>query len=228
MGPWNSIVAAIVYSWYPGQIGNEALAEIIAGATNPSGKLPITIERNFKDSPGYPYLPEGEELYTGWELDFDMDHPVHSIEYGEGVFTGYRWYERKAIEPLYAFGHSLSYSTFEYSDLMTNAEKYTVGKDVLVKVDITNTGDVAGKEIVQLYVKDLETSVERPLKELKDFRKVRLKAGEKKTVFFTLTERDFAFWDEDLSDWKIEPGEFEILIGSSSVNIHERVAIPIL
>jgi beta-glucosidase len=111
---------------------------------------------------------------------------------------------------------------------MTNAEKYTVGKDVLVKVDITNTGDVAGKEIVQLYVKDLETSVERPLKELKDFRKVRLKAGEKKTVFFTLTERDFAFWDEDLSDWKIEPGEFEILIGSSSVNIHERVAIPIL
>jgi beta-glucosidase len=228
MGPWNSIVAAIVYSWYPGQIGNEALAEIIAGATNPSGKLPITIERNFKDSPGYPYLPEGEELYTGWELDFDMDHPVHSIEYGEGVFTGYRWYERKAIEPLYAFGHGLSYSTFEYSDLMTNAEKYTVGKDVLVKVDITNTGDVAGKEIVQLYVKDLETSVERPLKELKDFRKVRLKAGEKKTVFFTLTERDFAFWDEDLSDWKIEPGEFEILIGSSSVNIHERVAIPIL
>ena len=228
MNPWNDEVPAILYIWYPGQIGNKALAEIITGTTNPSGKLPITIERDFKDSPGYPYLPESEELYTGWELDFDMDHTVHDVIYREGVFTGYRWYEKKSIKPLYAFGHGLSYSTFEYSNLMTNARQYSVGEDVLVKVDITNTGDVAGKEIVQLYVEDLEASVERPLKELKDFRKVHLKAGEKKAVFFTLTKRDFAFWDEGISDWKIEPGEFEILIGSSSANIHERVAISIL
>jgi beta-glucosidase len=227
MSHWNDDVSAILYSWYPGQIGNKALAEIIAGVTSPSGKLPITIERDFKDSPGYPYLPEGEELYTGWELDFDMDHPVHNIDYKEGVFTGYRWYESKNIEPLYAFGHGLSYSIFEYSNLMTNAEEYSAGEDVLVKVDITNTGDIAGKEVVQLYVKDLEASVERPLKELKDFRKVHLQSGEKKTVHFTLRKRDFAFWDEVISDWKIEPGDFEILIGSSSADIHESVAISI-
>lgn len=228
MSPWNSDVAAIIYSWYPGQVGNTALADILAGVTNPSGKLPITIERDFMDSPGYPYLPEGEELYTGWELDFDMDHPVHDVIYREGVFTGYRWYESRDVEPLYAFGHGLSYSTFEYSNLMTNTRQYSVGEDVLVKVDITNTGNIAGKEIVQLYIKDSEAGVERPLKELKDFRKVHLQAGEKKTVYFTLKKRDFAYWDERISHWKVEPGEFEILIGSSSANIHERVSISIL
>jgi beta-glucosidase len=228
MSRWNEEVSAILYSWYPGQIGNKALAEIIAGVTNPSGKLPITIERSFKDSPGYTYLPEGEELYTGWELDFDMDHPVHSIDYKERVFTGYRWYESKNIQPLYAFGHGLSYSTYEYSNLMANAEKYSAGEDVLVKVDVTNTGAVAGKETMQLYVRDLEAGVERPLKELKDFQKVHLQAGEKKTVYFTLQKRDFAFWDVSISDWNVEPGEFEILVGSSSAKIDESVAISIL
>ena len=126
------------------------------------------------------------------------------------------------------FQHYPYYSTFEYLNLMTNAEKYSVGEDLLAKVDITNTGDVAGKEIVQLYVKDLEARVERPLKELKDFQKVHLQAGEKKTVYFTLKKRDFAFWDESISDWNVEPGEFEILIGSSSAKIDESVAISIL
>lgn len=228
MSSWNNEVAAIIYSWYPGQVGNQALAEIIAGVTNPSGKLPITIERSFKDSPGYPYLPEGEELYTGWDFDMDMDYPVFDITYNEGVFVGYRWYEHKNIQPLYAFGHGLSYSTFEYSNLKTNAESYKMDDDVLVKVEVTNTGEVGGKEIVQLYVKDLEASVERPLKELKDFQKVHLKAGQKKTVYFTLKERDFAFWDESTSSWKVEPGKFEIQIGTSSDDINQKVDISIL
>jgi len=228
MSSWNKDVAAILYSWYPGQVGNRALAEIIAGETNPSGKLPITIERSFKDSPGYPYLPEGEELYTGWDFDMDMDYPVYDIKYDEGVFAGYRWYEHKNIQPLYAFGHGLSYSTFEYSSLKTNSENYKMGDDVLVKVNVTNTSDVDGKEIVQLYVKDLKASVQRPPKELKDFRKVHLKAGEKKTVYFTLKNRDFAFWDEKSSSWKVEPGKFQILAGSSSEEIKQNTAISIL
>jgi beta-glucosidase len=227
MSPWNDKVAAILYSWYPGQAGNKALTEIIAGVTNPSGKLPITIERDFKDSPGYPYLPDGEKLYIGWELDFDMDHPVHDVNYKEGVFTGYRWYEKKNIEPLYSFGHGLSYSTFEYSGFKTNAESYKVENDVLVRVDVTNTGMVDGKEIVQLYVRDPESSLERPLKELKDFQKIHLQPGEKKTVYFTLQERDFAFWDESTSSWKVEPGKFEIMVGASSDKIHQKADISI-
>ena len=222
---WNDEVEAILYSWYPGQIGNKAIAEIIAGKTNPSGKLPITIEHDFKDSPGYPYIPEGEELYTGWELDFDMDHPIHDVDYTEGIFVGYRWYEHKNIEPLYPFGYGLSYSTFEYANLMTSAESYNRGEDVLVKVDITNRSEVAGKETVQLYVKDLEASVDRPVKELKDFRKVELQAGETKTVHFTLLDRDFAFWDENKREWIIEPGNFEIQVGASSADIRLKNAI---
>ena len=228
MSRWNDKAAAIIYSWYPGQVGNQALAEIIAGVTNPSGKLPITIERDFKDSPGYPYLPEGEKLYTGWDFDMDMDYPVFDINYKEGVFVGYRWYEHKNIQPLYAFGHGLSYSTFEYSNLKTNAESYKMDDDVLVKVGVTNTSEVEGKETVQLYVKDLKASVERPVKELKDFQKVHLKAGEKKTVYFTLNKRDFAFWDEKTSSWKVEPGKFEIQIGTSSDDINQKVGISIL
>jgi len=227
MSSWNNDVAAILYTWYPGQVGNRALAEIIAGVTNPSGKLPITIERSFENSPGYPYLPEGDKLYTGWEFDMDMEFPVFDIYYREGVFAGYRWYEHKNIQPLYAFGHGLSYSTFEYSNLKTNAENYTMDEDVLVKVEVTNTGELDGKEIVQLYVKDLEAMVARPPKELKDFRKVHLKAGEKKTVYFSLNKRDFAFWDESTSCWKVEPGEFEIMVGASSCDIRLRRMIDI-
>jgi beta-glucosidase len=227
MTAWNDEVAAILYSWYPGQIGNHAMAEIIAGVTNPSGKLPITIERDFKESPGYPYLPEGEELYTGWDYDLDMEHPVHDITYKEGVFVGYRWYEKKNIEPLYSFGHGLSYSTYEYMNLKTDKDNYATGDDVLVKVDVMNTGDIEGKEIVQLYVRDLDSSVERPIKELKDFKKVQLKAGENITVFFSLEHRDFAFWDEITSSWKVEPGEFEILVGASSAAIYQKVVISI-
>jgi len=227
MTTWNDQVAAILYSWYPGQIGNHAIAEIIAGVTNPSGKLPITIERDFKDSPGYPYLPESEELYTGWDYDLDMEHPVHDITYREGVFVGYRWYEYKNIKPLYAFGHGLSYCSFEYTNLKTNAKTYSPGDDVLIKVDILNTGSVEGKEIVQLYIKDPESTVERPLKELKDFQKIHVKPGEFKTVYFTLRQRDFSFWDENTSNWLVEPGKFEILIGSSSADIKIKKAIEI-
>jgi len=225
MSSWNEKVATILYCWYPGQIGNQAVAEIIAGKVNPSGKLPITIEKRFEESPGYGYLPKGEELYEDWEFDMDMDHPVHDIVYEEGVFIGYRWYEKKDIEPLYPFGHGLSYSRFNYSKLRTSSSRYDKAENVQVKVDVTNSGELNAKEIVQLYVRDIVSSVERPIKELKDFQKLQLAPGEKKTCFFTLTPRDFAFWDEGSSDWKVEAGEFEILTGTSSADIRATTKI---
>ena len=219
MSLWNDEVEAILYGWYPGQIGNQAIAEIISGATNPSGKLPITIERHFEDSPGFPYLPDGEELYDDFEFDFDLDHPIHDIVYDEDIFVGYRWYELKNIKPLYPFGFGLSFSDFSYENLRVFKQEYQSGEDVLVKVSVTNTSDIAGKEIVQLYVRDVEASIARPFKELKGFRKVEFAPKATKELIFKLTQRDFSFWDENTSRWKLEPGTFEIIVGSSSQNV---------
>ena len=228
MTSWNDKVAGLIYSWYPGQIGFKALAEIISGITNPSGKLPISIEKSFNDSPGYPYIPEGEELYVGWEPDMEINHPVNDLVYDEGVMVGYRWYESKNIKPLYAFGHGLSYTNFEYSNLNISAATIKPDEVLNLKIDIQNTGAVEGKEIVQVYVRDIESSVVRPIKELKDFKKIKLEPGEKQTIYFTLAGRDFAFWDVDLNTWKIEPGKFEILVGKASDNIQASVQFEIV
>lgn len=227
MSGWNDKAAAIVYGWYPGQIGFRALAEIMTGETNPSGKLPITIEKDFKDSPGFGYIPEDREIYTGWGPDMDMASPVYDVNYDEGVFVGYRWYEAKDIEPLYAFGHGLSYTTYAYSNLKVSSESIRSDEAVKVTCEVTNSGTFDGMEIVQLYVSDKDASVERPIKELKGTMKVALKQGETKTVEFILADRDFAFWDETNDNWKVEPGEFELLVGSASNNILLRKNIVI-
>jgi beta-glucosidase len=227
MSPWNDQVAGILYSWYPGQIGFKAMAEIIGGITNPSGKLPITIEKSFKDSPGYPYIPDGEELYSGWDMDMNILQPIYDVNYDEGVFVGYRWYEYRNIEPLYPFGHGLSYTTFSYSNLVTETNVIKSDEMLNLKVDVKNTGEREGMEIVQVYVKDTIASVERPIKELKDFQKISLAPGEQRTINFTLNQRDFAFWDVDTNSWMVEPGEFEILIGSASNNILASTQITI-
>jgi len=216
---WNDDIAGLIYSWYPGQIGFKAFAEIVAGITNPSAKLPITIEKKFEDSPGYGYIPEGSQLYTGWQEDHKIIDPIHDVVYNEGVFVGYRWYEHKGIEPLYAFGFGLSYTTYAYSNLKIEQASIKVGATLNFKIDIENTGTQDGQEIVQVYVRDVAASVPRPLKELKGFQKVQLKAGEQKTVHFTLSDRDFAFWDNQIDNWKVEPGQFEILVGTASNNI---------
>ena len=219
MTDWNEKVSAIIYSWYPGQAGNRALAEIISGKINPSGKLPITIEKHFKDSPGYPYIPEGEELYKGWDSDFDLNHPIININYNEGVFVGYRWYEYKKIEPLYHFGFGLSYTTFQYSNLKVSTNSLKKGDKLEVEFTIENSGEIAGSEVAQLYVQDLNSSVPRPIKELKGFEKVFLKSKEDKRIKIVLEEKDFAFWDITRKGWHKEPGEFNILIGSASNDI---------
>ncbi|MEZ7499213.1 glycoside hydrolase family 3 N-terminal domain-containing protein [Flavobacterium sp. Arc3] len=227
MSEWNDTIAGLLYSWYPGQIGFKGFAEIIAGITNPSAKLPITIEKKFEDSPGYGYIPTGKKLYTGWDEDHRIIDPITDVKYNEGVFVGYRWYENKNIKPLYAFGFGLSYTTYEYSNLLLENKSIKAGKKLNLKIDIANNGTVDGKEVVQLYVRDVKSSVARPLKELKDFQKVQLAAGDKQTIYFTLTERDFAFWDVETEDWKVEPGQFEILVGAASDNILARAKLEI-
>ncbi|MDZ7305317.1 MAG: glycoside hydrolase family 3 C-terminal domain-containing protein [candidate division KSB1 bacterium] len=219
MTDWYQKVAAIVYAWYPGQTGNTALAEILSGKVNPSGKLPITIEKNFEDSPGYPYIPEGEQLYTGRQDDRNMNRPINNIIYDEGVFVGYRWYESRKIEPLYPFGFGLSYSKFEYGNLKLSDETLKAGDQLVVEFEVRNTGKVAGAEIAQLYVQDLESSVPRPLKELKGFKKVFLKPGEGQRIRITLTQKDLAFWDVNKRGWLAEPGDFNILVGAASNDI---------
>jgi beta-glucosidase len=196
--PWAHDVAAIVHAWYPGQECGNAIADVLFGKVNPCGKLPTTIPKRYEDNPAF-------ENYPG------ADNEVH---YEEGVFVGYRHYDENDIEPLYPFGHGLSYTTFDYGELRVDG--------LTASIEITNTGSVAGKEVVQLYVADLASSVSRPPKELKAFAKISLEPGETKEVAFTLDARAFSFWEDD---WVLEPGEFELLCGSSSRDIRARASI---
>lgn len=218
MSPWIDNARAVLYAWYGGQIGNIAIAEILSGKVNPSGKLPITIEKRFKDSPGYGYLPDDETLYDGWVKD-NFTHREYDIEYREGIFVGYRWYEHKNIEPLFAFGHGLSYAEFEYSDLKLSKSKFSENDKITVSFMLKNTGIVDGTETAQLYVHDVESSHPRPVKELKGFRKIWLAAGEAKKVTIDLDKSAFSYWNPDVKQWFAETGEFEILVGSASDKI---------
>jgi beta-glucosidase len=225
MTEWNDNARAIIYAWYAGQNGNTALAEIISGKTNPSGKLPITIEKDFKDSPGFGYLPEGETLYKKWNDKGEKGHPVYDVRYSEGIFSGYRWYEKNKIEPLYPFGHGLSYTTFEYRDLKFSQDTIH-DKDVLeISFDIKNSGKVNGLEIAQLYVQDVECSFPRPLKELKGFTKVEIDVGQSKNVTIQLAGKDFSFWNPETKGWFAEKGRFIISVGPSSKDMRLQKSI---
>jgi beta-glucosidase len=148
-----------------------------------------------------------------------MAHPVYSIDYKEGIFVGYRWYEAKKIQPLYAFGHGLSYSKFEYSELKISPAVIRPADRVTVEFKVTNTSTVEGAEVTQLYVHDAKVSVPRPGKELKGFSKIMLKPGESRVVRIRVTGRDLGFWDVQQHAWKTEPGEFRILVGGASDHI---------
>lgn len=218
MTDWHQQAAAILYCFYNGQNGNTAIAEILTGDVNPSGKLPFTIEREFADGPGADYLPKGEVLYNGANDEWEKIYPVYDVEYKEGVFVGYRWYDSRNVEPLYPFGFGLSYTQFSYSDLVVNPPK-SGDSHVEVRFRISNTGSMAGQEIAQLYVRDLHSSEPRPYKELKSFRKLHLAPGEQVTVQFELPSSAFAYWSTTIGKWLVEPGDFEILVGSSSRDI---------
>jgi beta-glucosidase len=228
MTDWSDKARAIVYAWYGGQVGSKALAGILSGKANPSGKLPITIEREFRDSPGYGYIPAGEALYTGWGDRKESDHPVYDIRYSEGIFVGYRWYEHKNIKPLYPFGHGLSYTTFGYNDLKVSGERFTEKDTLTVRFTVKNLGKVQGTEVAQLYVQDVESSVPRPIKELKGFQRVELAPGESKTVSMKLTAMDFAFWSPEKKGWTVEKGAFILHVGSSSADIRLKKEVRVM
>jgi beta-glucosidase len=219
MSHWNTKAGAILYAWYGGQTGAKAVAEIISGKVNPSGKLPVTIEKNFSDSPGFDYLPEGEALYTKSNDEAERMHPVFDVPYKEGIFMGYRWYEKKSIKPLYSFGFGLSYTSFSYSNLRISAKVFRAGDPLTVTFTIRNKGKMAGSETAQLYIQDKDSKFPRPVKELKGFEKISLGPGESGKVKIVLTEMDFSYWSPEKRDWYAEPGEFTIMVGPSSANI---------
>ena len=201
--PWINKVPAALQLWYDSQEQGNALADILFGDVNPSGKLPTTFPVRLQDNPAYINYP-GEN---------------GKVRYGEGIFVGYRYYDKKEIEPLFPFGHGLSYTTFKYNNLRLSAKSLTPNELLKVRVDVTNTGKTAGKEVVQLYVRDIKSSVTRPEKELKAFAKVELAPKQTKTVTFTLDREAFWFFDVTRNEWATEPGDFEILVGASSRDI---------
>lgn len=201
--PWVNEVKGIMEAYLSGQAVGGACVDILFGKVNPSAKLPETFPIKLEDNPSY--------LYYFGEKD--------KVEYREGVFVGYRYYDTKKMEVLFPFGYGLSYTTFEYSNLTVSSDSITDQDTVKVSVDVKNTGNVAGKEVIQLYVADKVSTVIRPVKELKEFAKVELQPGETKTVTFELGKRAFAYWSVELHDWHVESGEFEILIGKSSRDI---------
>ncbi|MDE6153518.1 MAG: glycoside hydrolase family 3 C-terminal domain-containing protein, partial [Muribaculaceae bacterium] len=201
---WIDSARAILMAWYPGQEGGRAIAEILTGKLSPSGKLPISIERKVEDNPCAANYHKNAE---------PKQRECAHVDYREGVFTGYRGYDRNGVKPLFPFGFGLSYSTFEFSNLKVNV----LGDNkVEVSFDIRNTGKVEASEVAQIYVGDNECSVARPVKELKGFEKVNLKPGESRHVIVTLDDEAFAFFDLNTKRFIVEPGEYTIFVGNSS------------
>lgn len=221
MTDWHDKASAIIYNWYGGQMGNQALAEIIAGDVSPSGYLPISIEKEFDDSPGANYIPKSIDLTKNQQIRKmeEAAKNIYNIEYTEGILVGYRWYDTKNIEPLYPFGHGITYTDFAFSGMKLSADNISSADILTVSFNVKNTGKVAGATVAQVYVKDVEASVMRPEKELKGFKKIKLAPGESQTVSIQLDANAFSFWDDKTRHWKLENGEFEILLGKSSRNI---------
>jgi beta-glucosidase len=206
MSKWIAQVPAIVDMWYGGQEGGNAIADVLFGQANPSGKLPVSFVKEWKDSPAYGHYP-GENL---------------QVDYAEGIYVGYRYFDKQNVEPLFPFGYGLSYTKFSYSDLKISPNKAAPGQPVEVNVRVRNSGSRSGAEVVELYVHDGHASVDRPVRELKGFQRVDLAAGETKEVHFTLDRGAMAFYSTAKKDWVTEPGEFEILIGSSSRDLRMK------
>lgn len=201
--PWIEKVPSVVQAWFCGSESGHAIADVLFGAVNPSGKLPFTFPVKLDDNSAHA------------TKSYSPTDPV--IEYKESIFVGYRWHEKNEIKPLFPFGHGLSYTTFEYANLSC-PKKFKKG-GIKLSLDVTNTGKVDGKEIVQLYIRDNESSLVRPVKELKGFQKVSLKAGETKKVEFVIEPSMLEFFDDQKHEWRSEPGTFTVYIGASSQDI---------
>lgn len=199
MNDWIDSAAALVHAWYPGEIGNMALGEMLLGYSNPSGKLPDTFEARWEDSPAYGNYP-GDSANGG------------SINYTEGIYCGYRWFDKKSIAPRFPFGFGLSYTTFSIDNLRVENEATRPS----ISVNLKNTGSLPGAEVVQLYVRPVGSKIDRPVQELKGFKRVQVKPGETQNVTFNLDKNAFGTYDEESHQWIYPPGEYDIVVGSSS------------
>jgi beta-glucosidase len=202
MDAWLAKVPSVLYAWYPGMEGGNALARALFGDVNPSGKLPCTFPKRLADSPAHAL-----HAYPG----------TNGTEiYKEGLLVGYRWFDTKKIEPLFPFGYGLSYTTFKYSNLNLVPGPEALGAPVTVEFELANTGSRAGAEVAQVYVQEASPSLPRPLKELKGFKKVLLQPGEKQKVSLVLDRNAFAHYDPDQKAWVADKGDYKILVGGSS------------
>lgn len=218
--PWVDKVPAIVQAWFLGSEGGNALASVLTGDVNPSGKLPMTFPARLSDVGAhavgqYPGTPRND------------GSNIVDIEYREGIFVGYRWADKNKIQPLFPFGHGLSYTTFDYGKATIDKTEGTADDVFTVSIPVTNTGDRAGREIVQLYVSDLKTTLPRPVKELKGFKKISLEPGQTETVTFEISRDDLSYFDADKHAWVVDPGKFEALVGASSRDIRSKVAFKV-
>lgn len=215
--PWVKEVPAIVQAWYLGSEAGSAIASVLTGDVNPSGKLPFTFPASLQDVGAhklseYPGTPRSD------------GSPIVDQKYNEGIFVGYRWVDKEKTKPLFSFGHGLSYTTFAYGKAV--ADKKVMGQDetLTITLPVTNTGCREGSEVIQLYISDLQSSLPRPVKELKGFSKVKLAPGETREVTFTIGKEALSFFDDTRHEWVTEPGKFEALVGASSTDIRNRVA----
>jgi beta-glucosidase len=214
MHRWLEKVPVLLHAWYPGQEGGNAVAKILFGDVNPSGKLPVTFEANENDNPGFESYPS--------------DDDGESVHYDEGIFIGYRGYDRLGIAPLFPFGFGLSYTRFEYSNLRIETGDRTDPFKAKVSFQIRNVGDRAGAEVAQLYVAAAQSTVERPVRELKGFAKVFLLPGESKQTTLSLDRRSFAYFDSRAGQWRTDPGRYEIAIGASSRDLRIKQNLEIM
>ena len=215
--PWVKEVPAIVQAWYLGSEAGSAIASVLTGDVNPSGKLPFTFPASLQDVGAHKL---GE--YPGTPRNYGS--PIVDQKYNEGIFVGYRWADKEKTKPLFSFGHGLSYTTFAYGKAI--ADKKVMGQDetLTITLPVTNTGSREGSEVIQLYISDLKSSLPRPVKELKGFSKVKLAPGETREVTFTIGKEALSFFDDARHEWVAEPGKFEAWIGASSTDIRNKVA----
>ncbi|NHJ14889.1 MAG: glycosyl hydrolase [Candidatus Thorarchaeota archaeon] len=216
MDDWIEHVPAVLNAWYSGMEGGRAIAKVLFGDVQPSGKLPITFPKRLTDSPAH---------NTGNSRNYPGDDE-NKVYYDEGIYVGYRWFDEKKIEPLFPFGYGLSYTSFEFGDVILDKDRLSEANDrVALKVEVQNSGDHPGAEVIQVYSHDIESSVKRPPQELVGFGKIFLQPGEKRAAQILVCSKDLRFYDLNTHDWQLEAGDFELRAGNSSRNIFSRIEL---
>ena len=214
--PWLQKVPAIVQGWFVGSESGEAIASVLCGDVNPSGKLPFTWYASLEQC--------GAHALNTYPGTWREDHQIIDEEYKEGIYVGYRWMDKQNTKPLFAFGHGLSYTTFKLGKVTADKQQLSADETITFNIPVTNTGSRAGAETVQLYISDKQASIDRPFKELKAFQKVFLQPGETQQVSLTIGREALSFYDETRGEWTAEPGDFEALIGSSSDQLKQKIS----